>query len=70
MDLNFKCEKCKIEGQSYDEIIVDIKNVDSYEILSHFTIEEIIKYFEDDKILDKIGEDRVIEYFNLSKAPC
>ena len=74
-DLKLKSSIVKVETiGSYSEFEVSIENVDTDDILEHFTVEEVVSHFDIsdildeigvEKVLDEIGVERVMEYFNL-----
>jgi len=69
MDLSVKAERVNIEPQNYQSVLVESFRVEKKEVLEHFDLDEIIEHFEENAILDKIGKDRVMEYFDLVELP-
>lgn len=69
IDINLKATSVFTETSSTQkELYVEIENVDETEILNCFSIQDVIDHFGEDEILDKIGADRVKEYFNLKDS--
>ncbi len=51
----------------YNEISVELNEVDVDEIIPHIEIREFIDYFGIDKVLDEIGESECKGYFGLDE---
>lgn len=46
------------------EVEVD---VDAEDVLHELDVEDVIEYYTQDTILDEIGKDKVMEYFDLTE---
>lgn len=64
IDLEFSCSEVRATNGYSRGVTVNIENVEKSDVLKHFTIQEIVDHFDDDKILDFIGEERVKHYFD------
>ncbi len=42
-------------------------NVDPEDVLHQLDVEDVIEYYTQDTILDEIGKDKVMEYFDLTE---
>lgn len=42
-------------------------DADADDILSHFTLQEVIEYFGQEEVLHEIGKQAAIEYFDLEE---
>ncbi|WP_138481671.1 hypothetical protein [Dyadobacter bucti] len=66
--ISIDCEKANIETAGRSQIRLEIQGHSDGEILDQFTIQNILKWIDDDKFLDVIGIERVKEYFNLTES--
>ncbi len=50
--------------QNYVEVELEIEEANNW-VLDNFSIEEVLKHFDKDEILEEIGIDYIKEYFDL-----
>ena len=67
MDLNLSVRSVEIKTGSYKEINLDITDADRNEVLSHFSIEDVVRYFGTAEVLAHIGEDEARNYFGIDQ---
>ena len=68
IDMGLKVTNVFVEStEKANELYVEIGSADEKEILDYFSTEDVIKHFGDTTILDKIGKERVMQYFNLTE---
>lgn len=49
------------------QVEVSLEEVDTSDVLNHFTVEDVVSHFDEDDILDEIGKDKVMKYFDLKE---
>jgi len=65
MKISINCESVEISSNGRASIGVDITNCDIDEILDEFDESTIINHFSKEKMLDLIGKNEAMEYFDL-----
>lgn len=68
MDLTLTVESVNTSGTGRGKVRIEIGGAEREEILNAIPLEDIVYHFDDDKILDHIGVDRVKEYFDLKEV--
>ena len=63
--MKLECSSATISAISGKEISISIEDVHNSDILNHFTIEQVIDHFDEDKFLDAIGEEKARKYFDI-----
>jgi len=67
MNLEFNAKEARILAGGYKLIEVIAEGVTLSEVLDQVKIEDVIRHYDDWNILDKIGIDRVKDYFDLTE---
>ena len=65
MRISINCASVDISSNGRASICVDLIDCDIDEILDEFDESTIINHFSKEKMLDLIGEDKAMEYFDL-----
>ena len=65
MEIRFTADEATIRPDTYGsvDVVVDNPNLDN--IFSNLKVSDVIDYFDDGDVLDHIGIDRVMQYFDL-----
>lgn len=67
IDIEIIAEGVDIAPYNSGKVLVTVKDVDPTEIIDKMEIEDVVEYYGT-RLLDKIGQARVEEYFDLKPA--
>lgn len=67
MNLRLIVERVEITGGGFNSIDVELEGVSESDLINAVSIQEIISERTDKEILDEIGIERCMEYFDLIK---
>jgi hypothetical protein len=67
MDIELVVENVTVTPRGYKQILVLMEEVEESEVLDSFSIDQIIKHFKTEDLLDAIGQEEVMEYFDLQE---
>lgn len=68
MDITITARKAEIMGTGYQQVSVELTNVDLDDLISSIPIDKFIDYhknYNTNAVLDAIGEEEVKDYFDL-----
>jgi hypothetical protein len=65
MNLSLSCKSVNVESNNYYKVDVEINDVEISDILDQIEIDDAIRHYDEDKVLEEIGIERVKEYFSL-----
>lgn len=67
MDMELEVENVTVAPRGYKQVLLVIEGVEESEVLNFFSIDQIIQHFKTGDLLDAIGQDEVMEYFDLQE---
>lgn len=65
MDLEFKADSIGVRSYDKWQTVVELSGVTEEDVLEHFSVEDIISYFGEDAILDRIDEKKVRDFYGI-----
>lgn len=57
MNLSLSCKNVSIEPNNYHKVDVELNEVEISDILEQIEIDDVIRHYDDNKLLDEIGVD-------------
>lgn len=69
MDISFTASSITTNADNHKRVTVECSGVNGDDVLSQFSIKEIINYLGEEEILDTIGEKAVKDHFDLINNP-
>lgn len=67
LDIELKSTSVGIKTASWNEMNVELHNVDTTELMNHLDESDVINHFGADELLDEIGTKEVIEHFGIEE---
>jgi len=67
MNIILSAKEARVEPNYNKTLTVIIDGVDKDEVMDSITVDDFIKHFGIDKVLDEIGEEECKDYFNLTE---
>jgi hypothetical protein len=68
IDLTFNAGKANVIPHTYNQVEVAIEEVDPDDILDSVDIADVISFYGEDKLLDKIGREAAVDHFDIEEA--
>ena len=65
MDLEFKADSVGVRSYDKWQTLVELSGVTEGDVLEHFSVEDIISYFGEDAILDRIDEQKARDFYGI-----
>jgi hypothetical protein len=67
IELNVGATSVSVEANKAYKVIATLQDVDKDEVMEHFTIEDFVQYFGENKVLEAIGINAVKDYFGFDR---
>lgn len=65
MRLVIEAKELTIDAMNAYKVNVNLEGCDKGDVLNNFTVEDVVKHFYKNEILDEIGIEKVMDYFDL-----
>jgi hypothetical protein len=65
MDLTLTAREAQITPDDYRHVKVELEDVEIGDILDQIDIQNVMDHFDSDDLLEKIGPDAAMKYFDL-----
>lgn len=68
-NINVRCEEVQVSGWNGSKVEVNLTNANLSEVLENITAEDIVKHYGEKDLLDAIGQEEAMDYWNLVEVP-
>lgn len=69
--MNLDIDACEVDtglNQHQDNLSLQIRGVEARDVLDHFEPKDVVAHFNNEDLLDAIGKDACMAYFDLQEA--